>query len=109
MKTDPHGRYRFESIRPGPYPNARIAAHVHLQVWGDRVQPQWVDDVLFEDDPNVPAADKERSRREGRFAFVHAGGNRGGVLEVGRDIRLKSSGNELEGSILHGIRACGGR
>ena len=29
MKTDREGRYRFRTIRPAPYPNARIPAHIH--------------------------------------------------------------------------------
>jgi len=103
MKTSVEGRFRFDTIRPAPYPNGTIPAHIHFQLWGGGYEPQWTDELLFADDPLV----KERERREsaslGIFANVHE--VKGGRVE--HNIRLKERGTRFEESILHGLRACG--
>jgi protocatechuate 3,4-dioxygenase beta subunit len=103
LTTDSGGRYEYRTIRPAPYPGGRIPAHIHVQFWGQDVPPQWADDVLFEDDKLVGAADRERSRALGSFAFVLPVDAHGQVV---RNYRLKSDGDRFEDSIMHGRRNC---
>jgi protocatechuate 3,4-dioxygenase beta subunit len=75
MLTDSDGRYRFVTIKPGPYPwgnheKAWRPAHIHFSLFGNAyaqrlvTQMYWANDPLFEHDPifqSVPdAAARER-------------------------------------------------
>jgi protocatechuate 3,4-dioxygenase beta subunit len=104
IRTGPDGGYSFTTIRPAPYPNARGPAHVHTELWGPGVPPQYGPELLFSDDSRVPASQRERSEALGRFAFVRTPRKNEGVWEVDFDIRLKSSGD----APLTGFAACAG-
>ena len=58
------GRYTFETVRPGSYPNSRNPQHIHMHVIEPGRCTYWIDDVLFTDDPLLN--DAERNRREPR-------------------------------------------
>lgn len=108
LKTGPDGRYSFRTIRPAPYPEGTIPAHIHTQLWGKDVPPQWNLDLLFDDDPLVREADRTASRAAGRFANVCmpvAGPS--GVLEATLNLRIKPKATRFEGGIRHGLDACG--
>jgi protocatechuate 3,4-dioxygenase beta subunit len=54
--TDPAGRYRFVTVKPGPYPwqnhhNAWRPAHVHFSVFGSQFPQRLVTQMYFEGDP----------------------------------------------------------
>lgn len=54
--TDHEGRYRFITIRPGPYPwrnhdNAWRPAHIHLSLFGDEFPQRLVTQMYFAGDP----------------------------------------------------------
>jgi protocatechuate 3,4-dioxygenase beta subunit len=107
MKTGPDGRYEYRTIKPASYPGSRIPAHVHTQLWGGVYPPQSGPELNFEGDPFLSAAEKERSERLGRFAFIRPlRKDASGVWRVEQDIRLKSSGDSLS-RILHGAEPCG--
>lgn len=105
MKTDGEGRFRLETIRPGPYPNNRIAAHIHFQAWGNGVPVQYTEELLFDDDPFVLDRVREKSKSMGKFAFVHR--VQDGAVKL--NLRLKASADRMEDNIRHGLRACGYR
>ena len=107
LRTDAKGRYEYRTIRPGAYPGRTAAAHIHLQLWGNGVPPQYNYDVLFEDDPLVSADDWRLSGGLGPFAFVHAPSEENGVLDLTHNIRLKPGGDLFEENIMHGLRPCG--
>ncbi len=113
MRTDGEGRYRYRTIRPGPYPGRRQAAHVHTQLWGGGHPAQWNQDLLFADDPLLPDAERRRAAASGRFAHVCAAPpDAGGILHCRHDLRLKAAGDEFEDNTRHGLagpRAGGGR
>ena len=67
MKTDRQGRYRFRTIRPAPYPNGRIPAHIHPIVKEPRRNEYYIDEYVFGDDPLVTG--KERGRMEDRGGY----------------------------------------
>jgi protocatechuate 3,4-dioxygenase beta subunit len=51
MRTDAQGRYEFSTIKPAPYPNNRIAAHIHYVVNAPGHRER-VFEIVFEGDPN---------------------------------------------------------
>lgn len=53
-RTDANGNYRFDTIRPGPYPDDDIPAHVHLHIIEPGKVTYIVDDIIFTDDPLWP-------------------------------------------------------
>jgi len=57
--TDPEGRYRFLTVRPGAYPwrnqpNAWRPAHVHFSVFGPELASRLVTQMYFPGDPLMP-------------------------------------------------------
>jgi protocatechuate 3,4-dioxygenase beta subunit len=50
VKTDANGHFEFTTIRPAPYPNRDVPAHVHIHVWGAGYPRQWFE-VEFQGDP----------------------------------------------------------
>ena len=52
-KTDANGHFEFTTIKPAPYPNRDIPAHVHLQAWGAEYPRQWFE-LEFAGDPLLP-------------------------------------------------------
>jgi protocatechuate 3,4-dioxygenase beta subunit len=76
--TDAAGAYRFETIRPKPYPGRTTPAHVHVHVIEPGRVTYYIDDVVFDNDPLLTAAAR-RTLATGR------GGN--GVTTPARDAR----------------------
>lgn len=74
-KTDSAGRYSFETIKPAPYPNETLAAHVHLTILEQGRRPYWIDDIVFDDEFGVTP--------EYRKSMTNKGGN--GIIKLGRD------------------------
>jgi protocatechuate 3,4-dioxygenase beta subunit len=100
VRTDSEGRYRFDTIRPGGYPNTDIPAHVHVQVLEPGRCAYYLDDLMFTDDPRLTPAQ--------RAHLVHGRGGNGivtprrdasGTLRVTRDIVL--------GENIPGYEECG--
>lgn len=57
--TDSEGRYRFLTIKPGPYPwrnhrNAWRPAHIHFSVFGPALGSRLVTQMYFPGDPLMP-------------------------------------------------------
>ena len=72
-QTDDQGRYRFVTIKPGPYPwrnhiNAWRACHIHFSLFGDQflqrlvTQMYFPGDPLFDQDPVFMAVPDPRGR-----------------------------------------------
>jgi protocatechuate 3,4-dioxygenase, beta subunit len=59
MRTDAQGRYEFSTIKPGPYPNSRIPAHIHYVVTAAGFSER-IFEIVFEGDPHLD----DRVRRE---------------------------------------------
>lgn len=56
--TDDAGRYRFQTIRPGPYPwpngpNDWRPAHIHFSVFGQSFAQRLITQMYFEGDPLI--------------------------------------------------------
>jgi len=90
LRSDADGRYAFSTIKPGPYPAARIPAHVHFEV----AAPGHADrtyEIVFADDPFLSSDFRARARDPlGAVAIVTGRPGAGGTLEVSHDIRLRA-------------------
>ena len=73
--TDSQGRYRFRTIKPAPYPDMTMPAHIHLMVGEPGRRPYYIDDIVFDGEFKVD--DAYRSRQEFR------GG--GGIVKLSKD------------------------
>ena len=52
LKTGVDGRYMLYTIRPAPYPNDSLPAHIHLSIKEpDLSNEYYTDEINFEDDP----------------------------------------------------------
>jgi protocatechuate 3,4-dioxygenase beta subunit len=72
-RTAADGTFRFDTIRPGAYPNRNIPQHIHVQLLHADGRRYWSDELRFADDPLVPAAERDltcRVRREGGVQHV---------------------------------------
>lgn len=61
-RTDADGRYEVRTIRPGGYPGESMPQHVHLHVIEPGRCTYYLGDVLFDDDPRLTPALRERER-----------------------------------------------
>jgi protocatechuate 3,4-dioxygenase beta subunit len=86
-KTDADGRFEFSTIRPGAYPNSRIAEHVHFTVYAATGERYHGGELNFADDKFVSEADRARSDRESEFGGVRPVRREGAVQHV--DFRLR--------------------
>ncbi|HTE54819.1 MAG TPA: hypothetical protein VK698_28390 [Kofleriaceae bacterium] len=59
-RTDAAGRYRFETIRPAPYPGRDIPQHIHMQILEPGRCHYYIEDVVFTDDPLLTPAQRKR-------------------------------------------------
>jgi protocatechuate 3,4-dioxygenase beta subunit len=58
--TDARGRYTFETIRPGSYPDTTEPQHIHMHVIERGCATYFIDEVLFTDDPMLTPEKRER-------------------------------------------------
>lgn len=87
-ETDTAGRFQFDTIRPAPYPNRPTPAHVHLTLEGPGLPRQHADEVFFEGDALVTAAERNESARNGMFGAVRKVDVRDGVHHVTVNLKL---------------------
>ena len=57
-RTDAHGRYRFDTIRPRAYPGRDVPEHVHMHVIEPGKGTYYIDELRFEDDPLMTSANR---------------------------------------------------
>ncbi|MCY7293371.1 MAG: hypothetical protein LH615_14425 [Ferruginibacter sp.] len=51
VKTDKNGKYSIYTIRPAPYPNDNLPAHIHLAIKEPEIDDEYyVDELNFDDD-----------------------------------------------------------
>jgi protocatechuate 3,4-dioxygenase beta subunit len=84
--TDAQGRYRFDTIRPGAYPQLNTPEHVHMHVIEPGRGTYYIDDLRFTDDPLNPPARRRTSHRGGDGLATPE--KRGGTWFARRDIVL---------------------
>ena len=88
VRTGSNGRYSFNTIKPGVYPDRRGPAHIHLIIVEPGRRPYWVDSVVFEGEFGVtPAYSASHSGRGGSGIVRLRTGD--GRLLAERDITLE--------------------
>lgn len=90
-RTDDQGAFEFQTIRPAPYPNRKVAAHIHVGIEAAPGKRETLLDVLFADDPLLTPKEIARSQREGRFANIRPVTKANGVETM--DILFRQAGD----------------
>lgn len=90
MKTGPDGKYEFRTIKPAPYPRRDTPAHIHAQIYSDKIPEYSIDEYWFEGDPLITDVQKKKllTRRGGFNSIVTLTRDGSGILHGVRDIRL---------------------
>lgn len=92
MKTGKDGKYEFRSIKPAPYPHRTTPAHVHAQIYSDKITEYSIDQYWFEGDRFINDEQKKLllTGRGGSGSIVKLTRDSDGVLRGVRDIKLDS-------------------
>jgi protocatechuate 3,4-dioxygenase, beta subunit len=70
VRTGADGRYAFDTIKPAPYPNDNIPAHVHLTVVEPGRRPYYIDDIVFDGEFGVTPSYRRRQELRGGSGIV---------------------------------------
>jgi protocatechuate 3,4-dioxygenase, beta subunit len=89
VKTGTDGRYSFDTIKPAPYPDDTIPAHVHFTVLEPGKRPYWIDDIVFEGEFGVTPEYRRSMTNKGGNGIVPATRDARGRWSVTRDIILE--------------------
>lgn len=89
LKTGADGSYIFDTIKPAPYPNDIIPAHVHFTVLEPNRRPYWIDDVVFDGEFGVTEKYRASMINRGGNGIVALTKDSSGVLVAKRDIFLE--------------------
>ena len=88
-RTDSAGQYRFETIKPAPYPNDSLPAHIHFTILEAGRPPYWIDDIVFEGEFGVTQAYRSEMTNKGGNGIVPLVRTADGNLTVVRNIILE--------------------
>ncbi|WP_291839079.1 hypothetical protein [Brevundimonas sp.] len=89
VRSDAQGRYAFDTIKPAPYPDMTMPAHVHLFLREPGRRPYYIDDVVFDGEFGVDAAYRARQEGRGGSGIVRLDRTPDGTWTAVRDIRLE--------------------
>ncbi|HNP18503.1 MAG TPA: intradiol ring-cleavage dioxygenase [Fulvivirga sp.] len=70
MKTNADGQYTFYTFRPGSYPNTSEPQHIHLTVKEPDKNEYYLDSYIFDDDPLLTKAKRERLDNRGGSGII---------------------------------------
>lgn len=87
--TGADGQYRFETIKPAPYPDRSMPAHVHLFIGEPGRQPYYIDDAVFDGEFRVDADYRAHAERRGGDGVVRLQRSPDGIWLARRDILLE--------------------
>ena len=87
IRTGPDGVYRFDTIKPGVYPNPSSPAHIHINLVEPGHAPVYIDSVVFDGEFGVDNAFRERAENRGGSGIVRLK-REDGVWIARRDIYL---------------------
>jgi len=89
MLTGADGKYEFSSIKPAPYPNRTVAAHVHMTLTGKTFQEDSINAMLFEGDKFITTEERNSVGKWGEMnPIVKLERGTDGILRGRRDVRL---------------------
>ena len=89
MRTDAQGRYEFSTIKPAPYPNNRIPAHIHYVVNAPGYKER-VFEIVFAGDPLIDERLRADAAREGSaFSIRPLTRDQQGMWRCTQDIKMQ--------------------
>src|SRR5262245_36951187 len=89
MRTDAQGRYEYSTIKPAPYPNNQIPAHIHYVV-NAPAYAERIFEIVFEGDPNINERIRHDAAKEGSaFSIRTLTRNQQGVWQCTQDIKMR--------------------
>jgi protocatechuate 3,4-dioxygenase beta subunit len=89
MRTDAQGRYEYSTIKPAPYPNNRIPAHIHYVVNAPGHQER-VFEIVFEGDPNIDERMRADAAKEGSaFSICALTRDQQGAWRCAQDVKMR--------------------
>lgn len=87
--SDAVGRYRFRTIKPAPYPDMTMPAHIHLMIGEPGRRPYYIDDVVFDGEFKVDSDYRQRQEFRGGGGIVKLSKDAQGRWIATRDIILE--------------------
>jgi protocatechuate 3,4-dioxygenase beta subunit len=87
IRTNEEGRYAFYTLKPASYPTGKTPAHIHPVIKEADMQPYWIDEYLFDDDPYLTAEERKQQPKYGGSGILTLT-SKDGVLTATRDIVL---------------------
>ena len=89
LRTDAQGRYEFSTIKPGPYPNSRVPAHVHYVVTAPGYSER-IFEIVFEGDPFLDDKVRQEAANEwSGFSLRRLEKDGEGVWRCTQDVKLR--------------------
>ncbi|ATY31140.1 dioxygenase family protein [Sphingomonas psychrotolerans] len=89
VKTGSDGHYEFPTIKPAPYPDRALPAHIHLFIGEPGRRPYYIDDVVFDGEFGVTPAYRAAQELRGGSGIVRLRRRADNTLIAVRDIRLE--------------------
>ena len=89
-KTDSRGHFEFATIKPAPYPNRDVPAHIHVQAWGAGYPRQWFQ-VEFAGDPLLPK--QSFTDKTAEFLYIVPLAEHAGVWRGTVELRMRRRSN----------------
>jgi protocatechuate 3,4-dioxygenase, beta subunit len=93
VKTGTDGRYGFDTIKPAPYPNENLPAHVHFTILEPDRRPYYIDDIVFDGEFGVTSSYRQRQELRGGSGIVKLKRTAGGSWRATRNIILERHPN----------------
>jgi len=69
IKTNEKGEYKIYTLVPASYPNSNNPKHIHPTIKEPGVSEYWIDEFVFDDDPLLPATERNRTSPRGGNGF----------------------------------------
>jgi protocatechuate 3,4-dioxygenase beta subunit len=88
LRTGEDGRFKISSIRPAPYPNRGVPAHIHILVKEPGKTRYYIDEVWFDDDPLVTQKLRDKAEKRGGDMIIRLEKNSDNVWEGNLKITL---------------------
>ena len=89
VKTDADGRYGFDTIKPAPYPNRTMPAHVHLTIAEPGRRAYYIDDIVFDGEFGVTPAYRRNQELRGGSGILQLQRTDEGLWLARRNIVLE--------------------
>jgi len=87
IKTNKTGFYKFYTLVPASYPNSNNPKHIHPTIKEPGISEYWIDEFLFDDDPLLPNAERNKTNPVGGKGVLKIE-MKDGMLKATRNITL---------------------